>query len=174
MGIRLTGRFRFILLMIASAFLGACGFHMRGVMPDFAQSIYLDGIGGRDPLTGEFGSALQLAGGKLASSPSQAGGIVHIYKAYHTRRSLTLSKFGRSTEFDLIYRIIFDVRTAQDEVILPRQDIEVRRDYFNDQTLPLAQTAEEGTMRLEMQKEAAQQLLRRAITALRQKPEQHS
>jgi LPS-assembly lipoprotein len=52
-------------------------------------------------------------------------------------------------------------------VLLPRQDIEVRRDYFNDQTLPLAQVAEEGVMRVEMQKEAAQALLRRTISALR-------
>jgi LPS-assembly lipoprotein len=51
--------------------------------------------------------------------------------------------------------------------LLPRQEIEIRRDYFNDQSSPLGQMAEEGLIRQEMQKEAAQLLLRRIVYGLR-------
>ncbi|MBS1213874.1 MAG: hypothetical protein H6R26_2491 [Proteobacteria bacterium] len=159
---------RVLLITAVCAMLAACGFHLRGSGgPTFSQGILLQGIESGNPLWGDFNSALTLAGGRLVRSEEQAAGIVHVYRAYHSRRSLTLSRFGRSTEFDLFYRIVYDVRSPSGEVLLPRQDIEVRRDYFNDQTLPLAQVAEEGVMRAEMQKEAAQALLRRTITALR-------
>lgn len=131
------------------------------------QSLYIDGIAAGDPFAVDLGDALSVAGGRMVTSASQAGGVVRIYKAVHTRRSLVLSRFGRSTEFDLTFRVIFDVRSPQGEVLLSRQEIEIKRDYFNDQTLPLAQTTEEGVMRQEMQKEAAETLLRRASYALK-------
>lgn len=157
-----------VLLLIAlSLALAGCGFHLRGSGgPTFAQGILLQGINSGNPLYADFNSALTLVGGRLVKSPGESAGIVYVHRAYHSRRSLTLSRFGRSTEFDLSYRIVYDVRSPTGEVLLPRQDIEVRRDYFNDQTLPLAQVAEEGVMRVEMQKEAAQTLLRRAISVL--------
>jgi LPS-assembly lipoprotein len=55
--------------------------------------------------------------------------------------------------------------------LLPRQEIETKRDYFNDQTLPLGQAEEEGLIRQELEKEAAQALLRRAVFALSKAPE---
>jgi LPS-assembly lipoprotein len=162
---------RLLLLAAVLAVTAGCGFHLRGSGgPTFAKGILLQGIGTSNALYGDFNTALRLVGGRLVKSPAEAAGIVHVYRAYHSRRSLTLSRFGRSTEFDLFYRIVYDVRTPEGEVLLPRQDIEVRRDYFNDQTLPLAQVAEEGVMRTEMQQEAAQTLLRRAISALNKPP----
>lgn len=158
--------FRLAIIAIM-AVLAGCGFHLRGSAgPTFAKGILLQGINAGNPLYNDFSGALTLVGGHLVKTPGEAAGIVYVHKAYHSRRSLTLSRFGRSTEFDLFYRIVYDVRSPTGEVLLPRQDIEVRRDYFNDQTLPLSQVAEEGVMRLEMQKEAAQTLLRRTISVL--------
>jgi len=82
-----------------------------------------------------------------------------------------LSRAGRSVMYDLSYRVVYDVRTPKGEVLLPRQEIETKRDYFNDQTLPLGQAEEEGLIRQELEKEAAQALLRRAVFALGKAPE---
>ncbi len=117
---------------------------------------------------------MSLTGGRLVPEPSQAGGVIHIYRANHLRRYLALSRAGRSVEYDLSYRVLYDVRTPQGEVLLPRQEIETKRDYFNDQTLPLGQAEEEGLIRQELEKEAAQAVLRRAIFALEQAPDKKS
>jgi LPS-assembly lipoprotein len=67
----------------------------------------------------------------------------------------------------LVFRLEYEVATPGGEILLPRQEIEIRRDYFNDQSSPLGQMAEEGLIRQEMQKEAAQLLLRRIVYGLR-------
>lgn len=153
--------------------LAACGFHLRGAGPALAQSLYIEGLSPRDSFMGTFSSVVSLAGGRLVPDARQAGGVIHVYRATHHRRSITLGRFGRANEFDLSYRLVYDVRTSQGEVLLPRQEIEMRRDYFNDQTLPLGQAEEEGLIRQELEKEAAQALLRRATYALKRAPEKN-
>jgi LPS-assembly lipoprotein len=54
--------------------------------------------------------------------------------------------------------------------LLPRQEIELKRDYFNDQTSPLSQTFEEVQIQQEMQREAAQLLFRRVTYGLSHLP----
>jgi LPS-assembly lipoprotein len=167
--------FRHSLLVLALIALTGCGFHLRGVGPSaLSRNLYIEGIAQGDPFVADLGDALSIAGGKAVSAASEATGILRIYRAAHLRRSLSVSRFGRSTEFDLFFRVVFDVRTPKGEVVLPRQEIEIKRDYFNDQSVPLAQNAEEGVMRQEMQKEAAQAVLRRAAFALKSSAEARS
>lgn len=156
------------LLLVALIALDGCGFHLRGTVPSaLAQALFIEGIVETDPFVVDLKEALSAAGGKMVPAAAQAGGVLHIYRASHVRRSLALSRFGRSTQFDLSFRVVFDVRTPKGEVVLPRQELEIKRDYFNDQTVPLAQGAEESVIRQEMQKEAALALLRRATYALK-------
>ncbi|HYE35935.1 LPS assembly lipoprotein LptE [Methylocaldum sp.] len=155
-------------LAIFAAMLSGCGFHLRGALPSdmIAKTIYVDGLGRGDPFLQEFSQILSYSGGSIAASPSQAGAIIHIVKARQNRRPIGLSKQGRANLFDLSYRVVYDVTTPQGEVLLPRQELELRRDYFNDQTSPLSQTQEEIQIQQEMQREAAQLLFRRVTYGL--------
>lgn len=152
------------------ALLGAlssgCGFHLRGSSPGGVQSLYLEGLNSGDAFDLQFDRAVELAGAHNAETISKASGVVHVYKLLSQRRALTLGRFGRANEFDLVYRLAFDIRTAQGEIISPRQEIELHRDYYNDQSLPIAQQEEEGLIRAEMRKEIAQALVRRATYAI--------
>lgn len=162
-----TGFLAAICLLVAG-----CGFHMRGSGGSpLTQGVFIEGVSPNDPFVAEFNNALTGVGGKVAKEPGQAQAVIHVYRITQTRRGITLGQFGRSTEFDLYFRIIYDVRTPKGQILLPRQEFEVRRDYYNDQSLPLAQGAEEGTIRSEMQREAAQSLMRRAGYALKRTPE---
>jgi len=114
----------------------------------------------------EFDRTVAMAGGRSVSSATQATGVIHVYTLLNQRRALTLGRFGRANEFDLIYRLVFDVRSPKGEVISPKQEIELHRDYYNDQSLPLALKEEEGLIRREMLKEIAQALVRRANSAV--------
>jgi LPS-assembly lipoprotein len=148
--------------------LAACGFHLRGSIPDqaIAKTLFIEGLGRNEPFSQEFSQILSYSGGSIAATPAQAGAVIRIVRAKHERRPISLSKQGRANTFDLTFLVIYDVATPQGEILLPRQEIEIKRDYFNDQTSPLGQAAEESLMRQEMQKEAAQLLLRRVVYGL--------
>jgi LPS-assembly lipoprotein len=159
-------------LAICAAMLSACGFHLRGALPSnmIAKTIFVEGLGHGDPFLQEFSQILSYSGGSIAASPSQAGAVIHIVRARQDRRPIGLSKQGRANLFDLSFRVVYDVTTPQGEVLLPRQEIELKRDYFNDQTSPLSQTFEEVQIQQEMQREAAQLLFRRVTYGLSHLP----
>ena len=151
-----------------------CGFHLRGSGGDsnFAQKLYLDGPGSTSAFAGVFATALTNVGGVVVSNPAQSTAIVYLHRATFQRQPITLSRTGRATGFDLSYRIIFDVRTPKGEIIQPRKEFEVKRDYYNDQSLPLAQTAEEAQINEALGQEAANSLIRRVVNSLRKKPDE--
>ena len=163
----------YILLLAACFALSACGFHLRGSGGDtsFAQNLYVEGPGASGSFLSTFSSSLTGAGGNVAGAAATSTAVVRLYKASYIRQPITLSRTGRATGFDLIYRVSYDVRTPKGEVVQPRKEFEAKREYFNDQTLPLAQLAEEGQIREELEKEAAQTLLRRVVNALKRVPE---
>lgn len=152
--------------------LSACGFHMRGSGGDasFAQRIYLEGPAAPTGFSGYFGTALNTVGGSLVSTPADCTGIVHLYRATFQRQPITLSNTGRATGFDLSYRVIFDVRSPKGEILQAKREFEIKRDYYNDQSLPLAQQSEEGQIIEALTNEAAQSLLRRVVNELKKMP----
>jgi LPS-assembly lipoprotein len=136
------------------------------------QSLYVEGPGATGgTFLGVFGSALTGAGGKIVGTPVAASGVVFLYQAAYKRQPITLSRTGLATGYDLSYRIVYEVRTPKGEVLQPRKEFEIKRDYFNNQTLPLAQLYEESQIRDELEKEAAQFLLRRVTHLLKDAPE---
>ncbi len=173
----LVNRFsKFTALAALAVLLAGCGFHLRGSGGDnsFAQRLFLQGPGSTGAFAGVFGSTLNSVGGSVVSNPAQSTGIVYIYRASFQRQPITLSRIGLATGFDLSYRIVYDVRTPKGEIIQSRREFEVKRDYFNDQSLPLAQIAEEGQITEALTNEAAQSLLRRVVNQLKMKPESDS
>jgi len=162
-------------VLLAGLALSGCGFHLRGSEGDqsFAQNLYFDGPGvSGNTFVGVFGTALTGVGGNIVSSPVTSNAVVYLYRAAYRRQAITLSKIGRATGFDLNYRVVYEVRSPKGEVLQPRKEFEIKRDYYNDQTLPLAQLAEETQIREEIEKEAAQALLRRVVNVLRQIPDE--
>ncbi|BBL76612.1 LPS assembly lipoprotein LptE [Methylomagnum ishizawai] len=163
-------RLRLAAPLSAALALAACGWHLRGEMPGtkLENTLYLSGITNKNPFYGDFNQTLNNLGGALAPTPGLASAVVHITSAAHTRRPITLSQQGRANTFDLTYRVVYDVRSPKGEILIPQQELEIRRDYFNDQTTPLGQGYEEDMYRQEMQKEAARTLLRQVSYTLRQ------
>jgi LPS-assembly lipoprotein len=161
------------LALAACLALSGCGFHLRGSEGDktFEQQLYIEGPGAGGTFLGVFGSTLTGVGGSVVGAPVNATAVLRLYKAVYLRQPITLSRTGRATGYDLIYRVVYDVRSPKGEILQGRKEFEAKREYFNDQTLPLAQLAEEGQIREELEKEAAQSLLRRVVNVLRRVPD---
>jgi LPS-assembly lipoprotein len=158
-------------VLLASAALGGCGFHLRGELPESsaARSLYIAGLGQRNAFYGDLVRVLSNYGGSVAPKPDKAGAVVNIVSAQHYRRPITLSSGGRANTFDLTFRVVYDIRTPAGEELVPEQELIIRRDYFNQQVTPLGQGAEEALMREEMEEEAAQNLFRRVVFSLNHK-----
>ncbi len=165
----------FAVVLVACLALAGCGFHLRGSEggEKLAQKLYFTGpAASGTTFVGVFGTALTGVGGNIVSSPAAATGIVFLYQANYQRRSISVSRTGLASGYDLSYRVVYDVRSPKGEVLQPRKEFDLRRDYYNDQTLPLAQLAEEAQIREELEKDAAQSLLRQVVLVLRKTPEE--
>lgn len=156
---------------LVAAALAGCGFHLRGEIPADAKAanLYIKGLGPGKSFYQDLAQTLSFAGGQVVSTPAQAGAVIQILRANHIRRPITLSRQGLANTFDLTFRVRYNVTTPSGEILLPDQELEIRRDYFNTQISPLGQGEEEAQMRVEMEQEAAQTLLRRVVFVLNKK-----
>lgn len=158
------------LLLISILLLAACGYHLRGSaeLPKELNSIYLSGE--TAALREQFDKTLQLSAGQLLDAPSANSLSIHIVKEDMQRRVLSLSSRGRANEFELVYRLNYDLTNAENKSVLKNQPIEIRREYFNNQQDILAKDNEENVIRNEMYQQAVQTIINRARTVLVAKP----
>jgi LPS-assembly lipoprotein len=157
---------RRLAVIAAALLLTACGYHLRGAyqLPKELRALHLQGESSE--LHEQFSRSVQLSAGQLVSSPRQAGMIVRFFNEKMQRRVLSLSARGRANEFELEYRLEYELANAGNAVLLPRQPLEVRREYFNDQQDIIAKDNEEKVIRNEMYQQAVRTILNRARAVL--------
>jgi len=144
----------------------ACGFHPRGSydLPLELKNVYLEG--GSPILREQVATQLRNSQSQLVERRESAGIVLKLFDEQFVRRSVSLSERGKTNEYELQYRLEYEVATASDAVLLPRQPLEVRRDYYNDQQSILARDNEEVVLRAEMSQHVVRTLLNQARFAL--------
>ncbi len=154
------------LILLFLGILSACHYHLRGSVevPEVLRNVYVQSA---SPLLyNSFKDSLQMAGGKLIDKPSPKGVIIRILDEKFDRRSLSLSSTGKASEFELTYNLIFEVLGFDNQVFMPRQQINIRRDYFNDQQDIIGKSNEEVLIRQEMYNQAVRALMDRGRASL--------
>lgn len=153
--------------------LSGCGFHLRSSIPvaHGLQRVYMTGVSPDHNLYQGLETLVTRSGGMLVAQPELADVLVRVKRMNSERRTLSLSVSGKTSEFDLYFRVSYDVVTPQGKVIVPLQEIEIQRDYFNDQLAAIGKSEEEGLMYKEMAQEVAEGLFRRLSYALRNQSE---
>ncbi|GAB6141016.1 hypothetical protein JCM14076_17450 [Methylosoma difficile] len=151
-----------ITLFVAVLMLTACGYHLRGEvdLPENLKNVYLDGASA--PLREHFRKILKASSSRLLDRPENAGLVIHIVTEKSDQRALSLSSRGRSNELELSYRIDYELANAADGLMTPRQPLEIKRQYFNNQQDILAKSNEETVIRQEMYQQAVQTIVNRA------------
>lgn len=114
------------------------------------------------------GEVLQ-SGAQLVRSPKDANGVIRILKETDERRTMSLNLGGRGNLFDLYTRVRYEVSSPTGEIIIPPQEVEVMREYFNNQLQPIGQGEEELLLRSEMEEEVARSLIRRVLIEMSRK-----
>lgn len=140
----------------------ACGFHLRGsdALPLELKTVYLEG--GSPAIREQMLQQLRNSKSQLVENRESAGIVIKLFDEQFQRRTVSLSERGKSNEYELLYRLEYELATPKDTVLLPRQPLEVRRDYYNDQQAILARDNEETVLRTEMSQHVVRTLLNQA------------
>lgn len=144
--------------------LSACGFQLRGAMdielPPVMERTQVRGTGRYSELGNAVEVGLEQVGVGLAASPELATAFLDLDERFG-RRVASIGSDGRVNEYELHYRLRFALRDAEEQTVVPEQDIDLYRSYAFDPGQVLAKSNEEALLRDEMMRAAVAQMLRR-------------
>lgn len=156
------------LVLLAMTFIVAsCGYHLRGAidLPEEMKNIYIQNAS--PELLAGFKDTLQYSTGNLVASPEEAGIIVRVINEDMDRRVLSLTATGKANEYRLDYLLNFDLLDAEGGILMPKQTIELNRNYFTQQINVIGKAYEEEVIRKEMYTQAVNAVVSRARVAFR-------
>ena len=159
----------FLYLVLCTLYfsLVSCGFHLRGTgkveMPP-ALSVMQVRVEGNllenHPLLVAVKNALRTQTDVQIQESGDAPRLL-LYGELSDSRVLSVTSAGNVDEYLLIYEVSFRLADADNKLLSEPQTVKVQRDHQFDRLNVLAKEREEQELRREMQRDAAQQILRR-------------
>ena len=164
--IAVGGVFRTLVLLLMVMIAGGCGYQLRGAV---SLPPELDGIHVAGPR--DIGAALTLVldggGIQVQSSRDSASAVLRLRDELFDRRVLSVdASTGKEREFELAYRVAFELIGADGEELLPMQTVSLVRDYVFDANAVLGKSREQDVLHAEMRRDAATQIVRRIAASL--------
>jgi LPS-assembly lipoprotein len=156
-------------LVAVLSLLGACGFKLREQvsLPANLATLRIETGDPFAPLQRDLEQALRRAGATIVDTPTEGAAVLRIFASGIDRLPLSVGDTGRVSEFLLRYVVEFELVDAAAQVVLPRQKIEMDRDYTFDTEQALGTPGEEELVRAELERDMVQTLLRRIDAATR-------
>jgi len=156
-----------LLLVLLIASLTACGFQPRRelVLPANLQALRVETPDPYSALQRGLEQALQRAGARVDGEARS--GVLRISRAELNQRPLSIGATGRVQEFELTYAVDAELIDAQGNALLPKQTVELSRDYSFDTAQALGSPGEEELLRSELERDMIAAVLRRVDAALR-------
>ena len=156
---------RIVLLasMLAAA---GCGYQLRGAvsLPPGLDAVHVDGPPG---IGAALVQALEGGGARIASTRDPMGALLQLSDERFDRRVLSVDPdTGKEREFELAYRVTFRLIGGDGEELVSTQTVSLLRDYKFDSDALLGASHEQDTLRAEMRRDAAGQVVRRIEAAL--------
>ncbi len=149
--------------------LTACGYHLRGAiqLPEGLKQIYVRGASAE--LANAIATTFRSASGELVATAAEAGMVLNVINEDYQRHTLSIDSSGYSNEYDLVYRLTFDLLDKQGVALISAQTIEVSKSYFNTQSsnTVLSKGNEEAVLRKELYTQAVRSVIDRARAELK-------
>ena len=144
--------------------LTSCGFHLRGQesasLPPALATLRLSAAD-YAPLTVEMRNALKgQAGVKIVEDVNIPAATLSLYNEIIQSQVLAIDITGKVSDYLLNYSVTFALTAADGKPMLAPQTIKLQREYTFDKLNVLAKEKEDEFLRLEMQRDAVQQILR--------------
>ncbi len=163
---------RWPLILIMTAMLCACGFHLRNSANLPFKSLYMT-FGPNSPLGIELKRNILASGDtQVLTSAQGAEVILEVLGETQEKVILTLNSSGRASEYMLYYRLTFRVTDAEKKELLPATLITLKRDISYNSSQELSKAAEEVLLYRDMRSDMVQQVLRRLAALKTAQPTQ--
>ncbi len=143
--------------------LSACGFQLRNALtlpPDLGP-VKVVSVDRYSPLAESLARALDLAGATAAPVDATDAAVLDLLAESWGDTPISVDAFGRTQEFSLRYAVIFELRKSDGGVLVPRQTIELSRDYVSNPVNAIGTEGEREILQRELRREMAAAVLRR-------------
>ncbi|KAA6187824.1 hypothetical protein F2Q65_00855 [Thiohalocapsa marina] len=155
-----------VLILGLTLTLGGCGFQLRGAVdiPPDLSPLYVQSGG----LVGwAIESRLPGSGVQTTRDATKAGMVLRILSESRDSRVVALDRNGRALAYVLTYRVRFDARDDQGNVLMPPQSIVLERTFDdNPDVSVLGKQEESDIIYQDLANDAADQVLLRLRAAL--------
>jgi LPS-assembly lipoprotein len=143
--------------------LAGCGFHLRkeASLPASMKKVHIQIGDPTSPLAKELAKALPRSGTEVVAEPGPDVAIMNISANAFSTDVLSVSGGARANEYSLRYHVEFEVLNAAGTAMLPKQVIELSRDFTFDASQALGVAAEVDLLTQELQRDMTQTILRR-------------
>lgn len=162
----MTRAFALALLVLV---LTGCGFHLRHalVLPDDLGPVRVESRDPYSPLADSLERGLRHAGAVPAAGDAEGVAVLDLMSERWGNTPLSVDARGRAQEFTLRYAVVFELRAANDELLVPRQVVELSRDYVSPPTNSIGVDSEREILARELRREMSAAILRRIDAAAR-------
>ena len=156
-------RFPFAVLALLAVLLAGCGFHMRKEveLPASMKKVHIVIGDPASPLAKDLAKALPRSGTEVVAETGPDVAIMNISANAFSTDVLSVSAGARANEYSLRYHVEFEVLNAAGTSLLPKQTIELSREFTFDSTQTLGLAAETDLLTQELERDMVQTILRR-------------
>lgn len=158
------------LMVGLSLALVACGFSLRQAaeLPEAFDNTYLDVADPYAPLPRELRTVLKSNDLNIVTEADQAGAVISIPVDEIRREILSVDSSARVRQFQLIYRVEFEVKDAEGQELMKRQRLELSRDYTFDEQNVLGKAREDELLQDDLRRDMVRLIVLRLERALAQ------
>jgi len=153
----------FALVALLALPLAACGFHLRreADLPASMKRVHIQIDDASSALAKGLAKALPRSGSEVVDVAAADVATIRFEANAFSTDVLTVGGNARATEYSLRYHVEFDVLDGAGSVIVPKQVIELSRDFTFDASQSLGIAAQTDLLTKELQQDMVQTVLRR-------------
>lgn len=153
----------FALVALLALPLAACGFHLRreAELPPSMKRVHIRIADASSALAKGLAKALPRSGSEVVDTESPDVATLRFDANTFSTDVLSVGGNARATEYALRYHVEFEVLDGTGSVIVPKQTIELSRDFTFDASQALGVAAQTDLLTKELQQDMVQTVLRR-------------
>jgi LPS-assembly lipoprotein len=164
---------RRVLVVLLLALLAGCGFHLRkeAELPPSMKRVFIQVSDPSSLLVKDLTKALKRSGSEVLAKVESDAAVMKIDVAAFSTNVLSVGGNARASEYALRYHVEFDVENATGTALLPKQTIELSREFTFDASQALGVAAETDLLTQELQRDMVQTIMRRLEALAKAKAE---
>lgn len=147
-------------MILTATLMQGCGFHLRGKvnLPPSLSEPYVSSTDA--DLKAQVEDMLRFSGSKPMTGPNGATAVIKLFDVQYQRLVRTVDARGKATSYVLSYKASYSATDNAGKALVAPQSVSEQRDYNFSASEVLAKEGEETFLRQDMERDAAQQIVR--------------